>query len=128
MVIGGCLAEKGEVWSGFLQRLGGQNVDEVGGYLQCLNPKGRWEGCLEQKGTHNVVDGTNDALSLTILGRGVQAGHAKVNTVREEEHAGGGVVELTPIVALDCLDGGVKLGRHKGKEVSECRKSIRFKF
>ena len=47
MIIGGRLAEEGEVWGGFLQHLGGQNVDEVGGYLQRLNPKGRWEGCLE---------------------------------------------------------------------------------
>ena len=69
MIIGRRLAKKGEVWGGFLQRLCGQNVDEVGGCLQSLNPKGRREGCLEQKGTHNIVDGTNDVLSLTVLGR-----------------------------------------------------------
>ena len=66
--------------------------------------------------------------SPIILGGGVGARHAEMDTMGKEEYAGGGVVELTPIVALDCLDGGVKLGRHKGKEVSERRKSIRFKF
>ena len=116
MIIGRRLAKKGEVWGGFLQRLCGQNVDEEGGCLQSLNPKGRREGCLEQKGTHNIVDGTNDALSLTVLGRGVGAGHAEVNTVGEEECAGGGVVKLPAVVALNGLHSHAKLSVHEGKE------------
>jgi len=128
MIIGRRLAKKGEVWGGFLQHLCGQNVDEVGGCLQRLNPKGRREGCLEQKGTHNIVDGTNDALSLTVLGRGVEAGHAEVNTVGEEERAGGGVVKLPAVVALDGLHGHAKLSVHVGKEMSERRESVRFQL
>ena len=126
MIIGRRLAKGGEVWGGFLQRLGGQNVDEVGGCLQRLDPKGRREGCLEHKGTHNIVDGTNDALSLTVLGRGVGAGHAEVNTVGEEECAGGAVVKLPAVVALNGLDVCAELGCYIGKEVSKCRECVRF--
>ena len=128
MIIGRRLAKKGEVWGGFLQRLCGQNVDEVGGCLQRLNPKGRREGCLEQKGTHNIVDGTNDALSLTVLGRSVWAGHAKVNAIGEEERAGGGVVKFTSIIALDSLHSSAKLSGDKSKKVSKHREGVRFQL
>jgi hypothetical protein len=39
--------------------------------------------------------------------------------VREEESAGGGVIKLMSIIALDAPDGAVKLRGHKGKEVGE---------
>jgi hypothetical protein len=39
--------------------------------------------------------------------------------VREEESAGGGVIKLTSIIALDTPDGAAKLRRHKGEEVGE---------
>ena len=46
----------------------------------------------------------------------------------EEERAGARVVKLFSIVALDCLHGAAKLGRHVGKKVSNRRESVRFKF
>jgi hypothetical protein len=68
---------------------------------------------------YNVVNGTNDALSLTVLLRGVGARHAKVNTVGEEERAGGGVVKLTVIIALNGPHSCAQLSMHEGKEMSE---------
>jgi hypothetical protein len=46
----------------------------------------------------------------------------------EEERAGAGVVKLTPIVALDTLDGATKLGGNKGEKVSKSGKHVRLKF
>ena len=73
MIIGGRSPKKGMVRGGGSNRLGGQNVDEVGGCLQGFDPEGGWKGCLKQKAANNIVDGTDDALSLTVLGRGVGA-------------------------------------------------------
>jgi hypothetical protein len=39
---------------------------------------------------------------------------------------GGVVVELTPVVTLDGLDGEADLGGHLGKEVEEGRKRLRL--
>ena len=46
----------------------------------------------------------------------------------EEERAGGGVVKLPAVVALDGLHGHAKLSVHVGKEVSERRESVRFQL
>jgi hypothetical protein len=46
----------------------------------------------------------------------------------EEERAGARVVKLMTVVALNCLDGGAKLGGHKSKEVRKRRKDIRFQL
>ena len=72
---------------------------------------------LEQKGAHGVVHGANHALSLAVLGGGIWARHAQLDTVREEEGTGGGVIELTAIVTLNCLDGEAELSRHTMLEV-----------
>ena len=41
------------------------------------------------------------------------------NTPREEEGAGDGVIELTPIVTLDGLNGEAALSGHPSKKVEE---------
>ena len=64
---------------------------------------------------------------FTILRRGVGAGHTKMDALGEEEVTGARVVKLFPIVALDSLDVGAKLGGGMGDEVSECAESVRFK-
>jgi len=46
----------------------------------------------------------------------------------KEERAGAGVVKLTTVVALNCLDGGAELSGHKGKKLSDGRKSVRFQL
>jgi hypothetical protein len=49
-----------------------------------------------------------------------------LDAVREEESAGGGVIKLTSIIALDFLDGAIKLRGHKGKEVGEGGEGVRL--
>ena len=119
VVVGGHGAKEGSVWCGEPERLGGQNVEKVGGCLQSFDPVGGWKGGLKQKAAHNIVERTNEALSLTVLRRGVGTGHAEVYAVGEEERARAGVVKLLAVVALDCLDGGVELGTHISKEIGE---------
>ena len=82
--------------------------------------------CLKQEGAHNVVDGTNDALSLTVLRRSIGARHAQVCTMGEEERAGAGVIELPTIVALDGLHCGAKLGANIREKVSQSSEGVKF--
>jgi len=49
-----------------------------------------------------------------------------VNALGEEELPGAGVVELSPIVALDSFDAGAKLSGGMGDEVSKLAESVRF--
>ena len=81
---------------------------------------------LDQKGAHDVVRRANHPLSLAVLGRGIRTRHTQLNTPREEERTGGGVVELTPVVTLDGLNGEAELSGHPGKEVEEGGKGLRL--
>ena len=73
----------------------------------------------EQKGVHDIICGMNHALRLAVLRGGVGARHAQLNATGKEESAGGGVIELTPVVTLDGLNGESELSGHPGKEVGE---------
>ena len=44
----------------------------------------------------------------------------------EKKRAGWGIVELPAVVALDALDGGVKLRASIGKKIGKGRKSVGF--
>jgi len=50
----------------------------------------------------------------------------QLNTPREEEGTGGGVIELPPVVTLDGLNGEAELSGHPGKEVEEGGESLRL--
>jgi hypothetical protein len=78
-----------------------------------------WKGSLEQQGAHDIIGGTNHALGLAVLWKSVGTRHPKLDAVREEESASGGVIKLTSIIALDGPDGTAKLRRYKGEEVGE---------
>ena len=52
--------------------------------------------------------------------------YAAEHPEREEERTGGGVVELTSVVALDGLNGEAELSRHPGEEVEEGGKGLRL--
>jgi hypothetical protein len=106
---------------------GRKAVKKVGGGVQALSPEASGTRGLKQKGTHGVIGGANHPLSLAILRRGVWTRHAELNTVREEESAGGGVIKLATIVTLDGLDGEAELCRHPRKEVEERGKRIRLR-
>jgi hypothetical protein len=74
---------------------------------------------LEQQGAHDIIGGTNHALGFAVLWESVRTRHPKLDVVREEESAGGGIIKLASIIALDALDGATKLRGHKGKEVGD---------
>ena len=81
--------------------------------MKRLNPIDGWQAALKKQGAHNIINGAKSALGFTILLRGVWARHAKNGTVREEERAGRGVVELATIVSLERHDRPAKLCLHK---------------
>jgi hypothetical protein len=83
-------------------------------------------GSLEQQGAHNIIGGTNHVPDLAILRESVGTRHPKLDVVREEESAAGGVIKLASIITLDTPDGAAKLHGHKGKEVGEGGKGVRL--
>ena len=91
-----------------------------------LSAQKRGQRSLDQKGAHDVVRRANHLLSLAVLGRGIRTRHTQLNTPREEERAGGGVVELTLVVTLDGLNGEAELSGHPGKEVEESGEGLRL--
>jgi len=58
---------------GHVQRLGREEVEEVCGGGQGLDPVGGRQTCLEQERAKDVVGGTNNPLSSTVLRRSVGA-------------------------------------------------------
>jgi hypothetical protein len=119
--------EESVVWSGSRRGSGRKAIEQVGGGVKALGPEARGQRGLEQESAHNIVRGADHALSLAVLGGGVRTGHAQLNTTRQEERAGGVVVELTPVVTLDGLNGEAELSGHPGKEVEEGGKSLRLR-
>ena len=103
------------MWSG--SRSGRKTVEQVGGGVEALSPEARGERSLDQKGAHDVVRRAKHPLSLAVLRRDIRTRHTQLNTPRDEERAGGGVIELSPVVTLDGLNGEAELNGHPGKEV-----------
>jgi hypothetical protein len=101
-------------------------VEEVGGRVKALSLVTAWKGSLEQQGAHDIIDGTNHAFNLAVLRGSVGTRHPKLDVVREEESAGGGVIKRTSIIALDAPDGAVKLRGHKGEEVGEGGEGVKL--
>jgi hypothetical protein len=119
--------EKSVVWCGSRADNGRKTVKEIGGGVQSLSPEASRKRRLEQKSAHGVVSGANHALSLVILRGGIRARHAQLDTVREEEGMGGGVIKLTTIVTLDGLDYEAELRGHPSEEVKNRKKSIKLR-
>ena len=86
--------------------------------MEALDPEARGQRGLDQKGAHDVVRRANHPLSLAVLGRGIRTRHTQLNTPR--------VIELTPVVTLDGLNGEAELSGHPGKEVEEGGESLRL--
>ena len=118
--------EKSVVWSGSRRSSGRKTVKQVGGGVEALSPEAGRQRGLDQKGAHDVVRRVNHLLSLAVLGRGIRTRHTQLNTPREEEGTGGGVIELMPVVALDGLNGEAELSGHPGKEVEEGGEGLRL--
>jgi hypothetical protein len=68
----------------------------------------------------------NHALDLAILWGSVGTRHPKLDTVREEESVGGGVIKLMSIIAMEASDGACKLRGHKGEELVEGGEGVKL--
>ena len=84
-------------------------IEKVCGSVQSVSPIDRWKATLKEQSAMNVVDGAKGVLCFTVLLRGVGARHAEDCTLGEEECAGRGMIKFTAVIALNCLDSGVKL-------------------
>jgi hypothetical protein len=83
---------------------------------------------LDQQNTDDIVNQTNNTFSFTILWGRVRTRHPELCAIQQEEDAGGRVVKLTSIVALDSFDSPAELNRHIGKEIGQSSEDVRFKF
>ena len=102
-------------------------VKKVSGGVQALGPEASRKRGLKEKSTHGVVGGANHVLSLAVLRGGIRARHPQLDTVREKEGTGGGVIELLTVVTLDSLDGEAKLCGHPSEKVDKRGESIRLR-
>ena len=107
--------EKSVVWSGSRRSSGRKTIEQVDGGVEALSPEAWGQRCLDQKGVHDVVRRANHPLSLAVL-RGIRTRHTQLNTPRQEEEPGGGVIELPPDVTLDGLKGEAELSGHQAKK------------
>ena len=93
--------------------------------MEALSPEARGKRGPDQKGAHDVVRRANHLLILAVLRRGIRT-NTQLNTLREEEGTGGGVIELTPVVTLDGLNGEAELSGHPDKEVEGSGEGLRL--
>jgi hypothetical protein len=96
--------------------------------VQSFSPITPRKGSLDKQSADDIVDGTNDTFSFTILWGCVWARHPELCAIRQEEDPGGRVVKLAPIVALDGFDLPVELIRHISKEIGQSGECVRFKL
>jgi hypothetical protein len=94
-------------------------VEEVSGSVQGLCPIASRERRLKEKTSDHIGGGSNHALSLTILGRGVGARETQLNAIGEKERPGGMVIKLAATVTLEGTDRATELGGYPSKEVCE---------
>jgi len=74
----------------------------------------------------SIINGANDTLGFTILGRSVGARHAEMDATSEEKRAHAEVVELAAVVALDGLDDDAELSTDMSEEVLQSGESVRL--
>ena len=94
----------------------GEPVHKICRSVKGLNPIGRRETRLKQKGTQNVINSAKGAFCLSILLGSIWTRHAECNTVGEEERAGLRIIKFTTVIALDALDGGAELRANMSKK------------
>ena len=114
------------MWCRKIERLGGQDVQQVCGGGERCSPIARRNTTMEQKGANDVIDSANNPFSFTVLRGSIWTGHAQANTIGQEEDARAGVVKLPTIVTLYTLYSNTKLCAHIRKEVCQCGKGVRF--
>src|SRR3954468_12548830 len=81
---------------------------------------------MKEKGPNAVIKSAKDALSTTVLLRGVWASKTKNRAMCGEKVANSGVVKLLPVVCLQREYGSTKLRENIGVEGGESGCSIRL--
>jgi hypothetical protein len=118
--------EESMVWSQSRGSSGRKMIEQVGGGVKTLHLEARGQGDLGQKSARDIIRGANHALNLVVLGRGARTRHLQLYTPREEDRAEGVVIKLTPVVALDDLNGEAELSGHVGKEDEESGQRLKL--
>lgn len=57
---------------------------------------------MDKHGAHAIVQSSKNAFGATILLRCVSTSEAEDDAVRREKGAKGSIIELTPIICLEC--------------------------
>ena len=98
------------------KRFGRQKIKEVCGGAESFNPVGGRKTGLKKERANDIIDSANNAFSFPVLREGVGARHMKMNTTREEEGMGAGVVKLLSVVTLNALNSSTKLRSNIGEK------------
>ena len=77
--------------------------------MKSLNPKCGRKACVKKKSSNAVIESAKDALSTTVLLRGVRASETKNRAMCGEKITNSGVVKLLPVVCLQRENGSTKL-------------------
>jgi hypothetical protein len=116
------------VRTGSLNRCRWKTVQQVGGSVKILSPITPGKGSLDKQCADDIINGANNVFGFTILRGRVRTRHPELCSFGQKEGTGGRVVKLTPVVALDGLDGAAELNSNIRKEIGQCSECVRFKF
>lgn len=76
--------------------------------------------------THSLIESAEHALGAPVLWRCIWAGHAQRNAATVEEITGSVVIELAPVVSLECEDGEVEVSGGESMEPTDGGKGVGF--
>jgi hypothetical protein len=126
LMVGGKSTIESKMRSGHVEGLGGETIEEESSSGEGVSPIRGGHGRLKEESANDVVGGAENTFSLAVLLRGVWARHAQDDTLGKEESAGGGVIKLTTIITLNCLNSAAELSENVGEKIRETGKSLRF--
>jgi hypothetical protein len=109
VLIGGGDSREGEVWTGHVDRLGVEAVQQICGDVEPFYPVASRNRSLKKQEIQHIIDGAKDVLGFTILWRSVGIRYPQKYPFDGEECVRGCVIKLTTIIALDDFDGATKL-------------------
>ena len=102
------------------------DVDEERSGGESVRPKARTHIGLKEKSPNAVIKSAKDALSMTVLLRGIRASETKNHAMCGEKITNSGVVKLLPVVCLQRENGTTKLREDIGVELDESGYNIRL--
>jgi hypothetical protein len=124
VLIGGGDTMEGDVWTGRVDRLGKEAIQQICGGVEPFYPVASRHRSLKKLGTQHIIDGAEDALSFTVMRRCIWTRHPQKYPFGGEECVRGGVIDLTAIVALDGFDGVAKLCGDMSKKCDKVEKVL----